>query len=305
MSNLSPAVVLAQVADSVPDACRKNIVIIGSLAAGYHFFRENNSASVRTKDIDCVLEPFHSAVDVGQSIVRQLLDAGWRRKMTGDHQTLGNENTPVENLPAVRLYPPGVIQDSEDTWFIELLCVPDPSTISGADWTRLPLAEGHFGLPTFRFLSITTHAPLPAANLGIRYARPQMMALANLLEHPKIKPERMSALFAGRAIKRSNKDLGRVLAITILADLDDYRPWADEWKVALKSCFPSEWRTLSQRAGAGINTLLANPNDLEEAHHTCANGLLATRSPSLSAFRAAADRLLGEALERLEELANE
>ena len=70
--------------------------------------------------------------------------------------------------------------------------------------------EGHFGLPTFRFISITAFDALPAGDLGIRYARPEIMALANLLEHPEIKPDRMSGLFAGLAIKRSNKDFGRV-----------------------------------------------------------------------------------------------
>jgi hypothetical protein len=89
-----------------------------------------------------------------------------------------------------------------------------------------------------------------------------MMALANLLEHPEIKPERMSGLFAGRAIKRSNKDLGRVLAITSLANLNDYRPWAVYWKEALEHCFPNEWRDLASRAG--------NPGAARAAGTACA-----------------------------------
>ncbi len=44
-----------------------------------------------------------------------------------------------------------------------------------------------------------------------------MMALANMLEHPKIKSDTMSGLLQGRTIKRSNKDLGRVLAIAYLS----------------------------------------------------------------------------------------
>lgn len=39
---------------------------------------------------------------------------------------------------------------------------------------------------------------------GIYRARPEMMALALLLEHPTIKPETMSGLIEGRKIKRSN-----------------------------------------------------------------------------------------------------
>jgi hypothetical protein len=165
------------------------------------------------------------------------------------------------------------------------------------------LAEGHFGLPSFRYLSVATLHPIPASNLGIRYGRPEMMALANLLEHAEIKPGRMSGLFAGRAIKRSNKDLGRVLALAILADLDDFRPWADLWRSSLETCFPTEWRELASRAGEGLKALLESPNDLEEARHTCINGLLASCQPSASAFRAAGDRLYGDALMRLTELA--
>lgn len=301
MSQISPFAVLAEVSAAVPTACRDNIVVIGSLAAGYHFFGNDPSKAVRTKDVDCVLAPFHAAVGAGQSITRQLLDVGWQRRTEGEHQQLGNETTPVEKLPAVRLYPPGVDPKSEEAWFIELLIVPESTEDQGQIWTRLPLAEGHFGLPTFRFLSITTFDPLPAGELGIRYARPEMMALANLLEHPEIKPERMKALFAGRAIKRSNKDLGRVLAIATLADLDDYRPWATAWSDALKACFPDEWQTLALRVGAGLRALMASQTDFEEAHHTCQNGLLASQPTSQDALFAAGERLLVDAVETLED----
>jgi hypothetical protein len=303
MSQISPSKVLAEVAAAVPASCRENIVVIGSLAAGYHFFKDDPSKAVRTKDVDCVLAPFHAAVGAGQSITRQLLDEGWQRRMAGDHQQPGTANTPVDQLPAVRLYPPGVDPDSEEAWFIELLTVPESTEEEGRKWTRLPLDEGHFGLPTFRFISITAFDALPAGDLGIRYARPEMMALANLLEHPEIKADRMSGLFAGRAIKRSNKDLGRVLAIATLADLDDYRPWAASWQKALETCFPDEWQSLALRAGAGLRALLDSKPDLEEAHHTCLNGLLASQPPTLDALRAAGDRVLGDAVESLEDLA--
>jgi hypothetical protein len=38
MNNVSPSRILAQVAESVPHDCLPNIIVIGSLAAGYHFF---------------------------------------------------------------------------------------------------------------------------------------------------------------------------------------------------------------------------------------------------------------------------
>jgi hypothetical protein len=300
MQHVSPKTVLAEVSSAIPEACRDHIVVIGSLAAGYHFFGEDGSRSVRTKDVDCVLEPFALASDVGRRIARQLLDAGWQPRLRGDHQNPGTEQTPVADLPAVRLYPPGSKPDSESAWFLELLTVPESCAIRDRTWTRLELPEGHFGLPTFRFLSVTAFEPLPAGHLGIRYARPEMMALANLLEHPTIRPDRMGSLISSRAIKRSNKDLGRVLAIAALSDLDDYRPWANEWLVALKRFFPHEWPDLARRAGLGLRHLLSSESDLEEAHYTCVNGLLSSQPPRLAALRAAGERILGDAVEALE-----
>ena len=304
MSNLTPFQVLKAVADAVPSDCHPNIVIIGSLAAGFHFFGKDASKAVRTKDIDCVLEPFHAAVGTGQNLAAQLLAAGWSQQAGEAATSPGTAETPVDKLPVVRLYPPGIEQTAAEAWFLELLTVPKSSEVMGKEWTRLELPQGHFGLPTFRFLSVTAHQPLPVADLGIRYAQPMNMALANLLEHPTIKPDLMSSLFAGRAIKRSNKDLGRVLAITILADLDDYSPWAVAWQAALEACFPLEWKAIASNAGSGLRALLNSDEDLEQAQFTCANGLLASQPPTLDELRTAADRLLGDAIERLEEAAN-
>ena len=300
MSNVTPLQVLEDVAKAVPAECRSNIVVIGSLAAGYHYFGSDQSKAVRTKDVDCVLEPFHAAVGAGQSIARKLLDAGWVQQASANSKAPGDSRTPVEELPVIRLYPPRADPNSEQAWFIELLTVPESAAVNGKEWMRLELPEGHFGLPTFRFLSITAHNPRPVADLGIRYARPENMALANLLEHPEIKPTTMSSLFAERAIKRSNKDLGRVLAIAILAALDDYRSWAEIWKDALTVCFPNEWKGLALRAGTGLRALLASQNDLAQAMHTCVNGLLASQPPTLDAMTAAGERLLGDAVETLE-----
>lgn len=304
MSSVSPYQVLHEVSAAIPEHCRQNIVVIGSLAAGYHFFKNDQTKAVRTKDVDCVLEPFHVAVEKGQCIARQLLDGGWQRRMLGEHQNPGTENTPEEQLPAVRLYPPGVNPETDDkAWFIELLTVPASNDVSGKVWTRLPLEEGHFGLPTFRFLSVTAFKPLLIEDLGIRYAQPEMMALANLLEHPKIKPERMSGLIAGRSFKRSNKDLGRVLAIATLADLNDYLPWGKIWLHALQNCFPEEWPELARRAGTGMRELMESDTDFEEAYQTCLNGLLASQPPTEKALRAAGLRVVGEALDYLEKIA--
>lgn len=212
MSDISPEDVLREVAQAVPADFRENIVVIDSLAAGYHFFKNQPSMQVRTKDIDCLLRPRLVAVDAGVAIANQLMNAGWTSRQEGLFEAPGTSVTHNHDLPAVRLNPPNL-----KAWFIELLTVPQ-SEHEGNVWTRLELESGHYGLPSFRFLSLTAFEPLKTA-FRLYYARPEMMALANLLEHPVISAQTMSSLFAGRSIKRSNKDLGRVLALARLSPL--------------------------------------------------------------------------------------
>jgi hypothetical protein len=296
MSEITPAAVLRQVSDSVPTDCRKHVVIIGSLAAGYHFFGDDAEKAVRTKDVDFMLEPFHAAVGAGQKIARQLLAAGWRPKGTGGHHAPGDANTPEDQLPAVRLYPPGMEVNSERAWFIELLTVPEPFSTREKEWTRLELDGGHYGLPSFRYLLLAAHSPLSAGDMGIRYARPEMMALSNLLHHPIIGTK----MIEGTNIKRSCKDLGRVLALAVLADLDDYRAWGQAWRDAMETCFPQDWMELARRVGGGLRALLRSEADLRQAHQTCITGLLASQPPGMEALRAAGERLEVQACEWLE-----
>jgi len=54
---VSPRKVLAEVAAAIPADVHPNIIIIGSLAAGFWLFQGDQSFGVRTKDIDCVLSP--------------------------------------------------------------------------------------------------------------------------------------------------------------------------------------------------------------------------------------------------------
>lgn len=306
MSQVKAREVLQQVANAVPMECRDNIVIIGSLAAAYAYFGDNDKMVVQTKDIDCLLKPFHIATEKGQAIARRLLDAGWHQRRLGDHQTPGTPQTPNDELPAIRLYPPEINPEDENAWFIELLTEPDSSNDQGKRWSRMVIDEGHFGLPSFRYLSITAHVPHKIDQFGIYYARPEMMALANLLEHPEIKPARMSALFEGHKIKRSNKDLGRVLSIGYLAEeagLKDYRQWGYEWKMALQSCFPDEWEKLAKNTGTGLKALLKSNEDMNEAHHTSMYGLLSSCGVSKEDLEEVGDRILGDAVETLEKLA--
>lgn len=46
---LSPTEVLTKVAQALPADVRANVIIIGSLAAGYHFFAGDGARAIRTK----------------------------------------------------------------------------------------------------------------------------------------------------------------------------------------------------------------------------------------------------------------
>ena len=134
------------------------------------------------------------------------------------------------------------------------------------------------------------------------------MALANLLHHPAIGEEPMSGLIGGRRIKRSNKDLGRVLALAYLAEArkeDSLLEWSQVWAAALQSRFPTIWRDLIPKVGNGLRQLVQPENeaDLDEARHTCEYGLLVSQAPSLKLLEVTGKRLLQDAIEPLEKLA--
>jgi hypothetical protein len=203
---------------------------------------------------------------------------------------------PVEALPVVRLYPP----ESEE-WFIELLTVPASEQETGKRWERLELSGGHYGLPSFEFMSIAVFFPT-MTEFGIYCARPEMMALALLLEHPTIKTETMRGLIQSREIKRSNKDLGRVLAIARLSSEEAIVSWSAAWEKGLRACFPTRWRRLVRTLGSGLRRLLDSPPDLEEAHHTCVNGLLRSQPATVAQLEIAGRRLLQDAVEPVERL---
>ena len=296
--SISPRQVLTEIAAAIPEDCHPHLIVIGSLAVGYHYFGEQAEMVVRTKDADCVLSPLTQAVPRGRKITEQLFASDWTFRPDKLWSEPGTVETPDDKLPAVRLNPPNC-----DDWFLELLTVPDPAqTEAGQQWTRLETENGHFGVCSFRFLSLANFEPIKTS-LGIYIARPEMMALAALLEHPVIRTQLMSGGFSGRDdIKRSNKDLGRVLAIARLAarsDEDVFDTWSTPWQAALQDRFPDSWRDLAARAGNGLRTLLDREEDLEQAHHTVANGLLASDPPTMENLRIVGERLLLDAIEPL------
>ena len=210
----------------------------------------------------------------------------------------GTKTTPTDELPVLRLDPPG-----PPGWFLEVRGAHGERDPKDRSFERMETRAGHFALASFRYLVLAERNALET-DLGVRVARPEAMALANLLAHPRIGPARMSQSIEGRDIKRSNKDLGRVLAIADLAGDAAVQTWSEIWWTDLQACFGAEAQALARRAGDGLRGLLASTADLEEATHTCEWGLLAGRGRALEALRAVGRRLVQDAIEPLAALAS-
>ena len=96
MNFLSPRDVLQQVAEALPADVRDSVIIIGSLAAGYRYFRDDPESLVQTKDVDCMLSPSIKAVPAGRAVAESLFKAQWRMREGADWSTPGTAATPVE-----------------------------------------------------------------------------------------------------------------------------------------------------------------------------------------------------------------
>jgi len=293
IQEVSPRQVLKQVAAAVPQEVKENIIIVGSLAAAYWLFKDESDYAVRTKDIDCVLSPFIHAVESGKTVAENLIANGWMPKTEGDFAKPGNAKTKTDQLPAVRLYPPGL-----HAWFLELLAEPKTNSQNGLKWTRLKLTSGeHYGLPSFPFIKVAIFNA-GKSDFGLRCALPEMMMLANLLEHTRIKPD----LTSDKKTKRSNKDLGRVLAIARLTPSRLWEPWPQVWSDCLQQCFPNRWHELVSTLGDGLREMLNSPSDLRQAVENCTTGLLSGRNISAEQLKETGERLIVFVVEEVQQV---
>ena len=296
---LTPAQVMQQVAQAMPPECRANVIIIGSLAAGYHFFGDDRNRAIRTKDVDAMFSPHALAAGAARQVTETLMAADWTMRQDSQWGQPGDANTPADQLPLVRLRPPHQAQ-----WFLELMCAPsaqsDGNLVKTLD--RVETQAGHFALCSFGFLGLAELEPLPSP-WGVRYARPEMMALANLLHHPAIGSATISGDFFGtQPVKRANKDLGRVLALAHLClerDPDAMEHWSEAWRTALHRRYPERAPALMAQVGLGMLALMGSSEDMDQAVRTCSLGLLRSMDVGRDALEATARRLMAEAVEPL------
>lgn len=168
---------LRRIAGRVPADLRENVVIIGSIAAAWSFRDISGHTSVATKDIDLLLRPAVDAIATAETMAQELFNLDWQ-PVYPNNQKPGTEDTPDDQLPALRLSPP----EERDGWFVELLGEPQAHQTERRTWRRFETVMGAFGLPCFRYMPVATYRAEPN-EYGIRIARPAQMALAHLLEH--------------------------------------------------------------------------------------------------------------------------
>ena len=285
---LDPTLLFDMLDASVPRNSQPHILVVGSLAAAYHHRDQLKNRAVNTKDADVIIHPA-GAIKESKRIAQQLLDDGWRRTEKGSPSAA---SVPAAELRAIRLYPP-----KSEAFFIELLAFPERTQKTLKTWVRLELDDGWYGLPSFRFLGLAEVHVQTATN-GLRYAAPSMMALGNLLSHPKMGLETMTQPIGGRTLRRAAKDLGRVLALARLATREDTEKWPDEWEGALRRIFgEDECRALAKDVGSGLRELFENPDAVDEARHAVDVGLLSGFGITGDQLKALGQQLLADAID--------
>lgn len=280
-SILDAEVLIQRIAERIPLLIHPHVVVIGSIACAWAFRDVSQTAAVATKDIDILLRPSVDAVTNAMALGERLLDEGWRPMFPND-MAHGSEQTPTDELPALRLSP------ADGTgWFLELLAEPPEDQSDRKHWRRLVTVHGHFGLPSFRYMRVATH-DAELTTFGLRVARPAQMALAHLLEHADPDKTEVRAL----GLPRYMKDVGRAVALWWLAQEQSVlaaENWAMAWRNALDDLYPAERNIRLINAKRG---LMSVESSLVDAHALTARSVLAPHGTDVRAFERAYRSLL-------------
>ena len=281
---------LQRVAERVPATLRANVVVIGSIASAWAFRDVSATHTVATKDIDLLLRPAVDAIATAETLGQKLLAEGWQPQYPNGIQP-GTVETPDEQLPALRLTPPG----DADGWFVELLAAPPSGQATRKHWQRFQTGLGVFGLPSFRYMRVAVYGA-DDTEFGLRVARPSGMALAHLLEHAN--PDRTPISSLPGTPPRFSKDVGRAIALWWLAREQSSlaaERWLAEWRATLVALYPDRVAEMRTAAAAGLASVA---DYLHEAHAIARNSVLAPHGTTLEAFRRAYASLL-ELIEQL------
>ena len=231
---IDPRELFALLDSELPKDVHAHVVVVGSLAAAYHYADELVVGGVKTKDAALLIHPAGHTI-AAREIAMTLFEHRWRERDLSNRSP-GTASTPADQLPAIRLYPP-----EHENYFVELLMVPEGETPGAKPWASVDLGErGYYGLPGFEFLPLTTVLRQRRGG-GIEYAHPAMMALANLLSHQKLSDHVMSSPIEGWTVHRHAKDLGRIIALFHLAPDEERDQWHSYWLRASKDRFPTRW----------------------------------------------------------------
>lgn len=286
MNTLNPKELFQRIADDIPHSLHQYVFVTGSLAAAYHYDARLKGRGINTKDADLVIHPAGNTTSCG-IMAEKLRGIGWRNHSECYPRTTAEPN---DVLRAIRLWPPG-----SNEYFIEFLNIPEPDQVKPRQWVPLQLEDGWYGLPSFRYIGVTTIGRV-ASSSGLEYAHPAMMALANLLSHPQLGTARIETGEMAR-ILRSAKDLGRVLALAWLEGRDGTLAWQESWISAMKECFPKSWPKLARGLGTGLKELLEDMNAMQEAHTTTEIGLLRGQKVTAAMLRITGERLIEDVID--------
>jgi len=288
-NNLDPMLVLKLIAKDVPRELHENLLIVGSLAAAYHYREDRGQQPVKTKDADVIIQPA-GALAQCRDIAERLLDAKWKRT---ERCRPWNSPEPLEDLRLIRLHPP----DSE-LYFIEFLGLPLPDQQDLQRWEPCQLRDGWYVVPCFRYMAVLAQER-KRSEFGIEYASPALMALANMLSHATLG----TSTIGETNILRSSKDLGRALALHRLAPYEELNTWPATWWNALQHHFPAEAMALAKGAGKGIRALLDDSAAFNDAFVLTSGGLLSGKNVSPEQLRIEGERLLNDTVRELYQLA--